>query len=172
MFGSLILHSFEFSKQILRQKMKIVYSCLALLVLISSCSQKSSDNQVFTQRIVATGNTLEEIRFEPDSFSIPSGASVKINLVNQSEHPSMFHNMVICTFGKTSEIGFKGIQAGKKNDFVPPNNANVLANSTVLNPGDSTSFDFTAPSAGKFSYVCTFPGHYSIMKGVLSINVK
>ena len=152
--------------------MKIFYACIALILLISSCSQKASENQVFTQRIIATGNTLEEIRFEPDSFSIPSGASVKINLVNQSEHQSMFHNMVICTFGKTSEIGFKGIQAGKKNDFVPPNNANVLANSTVINPGDSTHFNFMAPAAGKFSYVCTFPGHYSIMQGVLTINVK
>jgi len=152
--------------------MKSLLSIALVIIILSSCSSNKSENQVYEQRIIATGNTLEEIRFEPDSFSIPSGSKIKINLVNKSEHPSMFHNMVICTFGKTNSVGFKGIQAGKKFDFVPQNDANVLANSKVLNPGDSTQFEFVAPTIGKFSYVCTFPGHYTIMNGTITINVK
>lgn len=139
---------------------------------LAGCSTTESKPEKYTQTIYALGNTTEEIRFEPDSFSIPANVPIEIKLINNSEHPSMFHNMVICTFGKTSEIGFKGIQAGKKNNFIPPNNKNVLVGSEVLNPGDSTLFTFNAPLAGKFSYVCTFPGHYTNMVGTLTITAK
>ena len=39
----------------------------------------------------------------------------------------------------------------------------------MLKPGDSTTFVFKAPAAGKYSYVCTFTGHYQTMVGTLNI---
>ncbi len=34
-------------------------------------------------------------------------------------------------------------------------------------PGTSVDFSFTAPPAGDYPYICTFPGHYIMMKGLL-----
>ena len=133
------------------------------------CTNSASEKKINKQGIVALGENLKEIRYEPANLNFKANEDVEITLVNESKHPSLFHNIVFCTFGKTNEIGFKAISAGKKNRFIPPGNKDVLMGSEMLKPGDSTTFVFKAPAAGKYSYVRTFPGHYQTMVGTLNI---
>jgi len=39
----------------------------------------------------------------------------------------------------------------------------------LVEPGTSGETTFTAPAAGTYPYICTFPGHYLMMKGVLTV---
>ena len=46
----------------------------------------------------------------------------------------------------------------------------VIAHTDVLGPGESESVTFQAPSEpGDYEYVCTFPGHFAMMRGVLLV---
>ena len=47
---------------------------------------------------------------------------------------------------------------------------NVLAHTALAkNPGQEVSVIFKAPAAGNYPYICTFPGHSLVMKGVLKV---
>ena len=58
---------------------------------------------------------------------------------------------------------------------IPQDEANkkkILAHTKLLGPGEEDSVIFTAPSPGKYEYLCTFPGHFGIMRGVLTVKPK
>jgi azurin len=39
----------------------------------------------------------------------------------------------------------------------------------MLGGGETTTIAFTAPAAGTYDYICSFPGHYGMMKGKLIV---
>jgi azurin len=45
----------------------------------------------------------------------------------------------------------------------------VLAYTQMAPSGTTSEVTFTAPAAGAYPYICTFPGHYMMMKGVLTV---
>ena len=47
----------------------------------------------------------------------------------------------------------------------------VLYSSPLVPTGGTFRLDFKAPSkAGEYPFLCTFPGHWRIMKGVIKVN--
>jgi azurin len=39
----------------------------------------------------------------------------------------------------------------------------------MIGGGESTVIEFVAPEAGTYTYICSFPGHYAMMKGKLIV---
>jgi len=86
----------------------------------------------------------------------------------------MNHNLVIVEPGSTKKVGeasFKMIsdpKAGEKN--YAPDMKEVLFVVPVIEPGENHSLHFRAPEKqGDYPYICTFPGHWMVMQGVLRI---
>jgi azurin len=51
-----------------------------------------------------------------------------------------------------------------------PDSADILCHTRVLDPQKKTAIHFTAPAkAGRYPYVCSFPGHWAVMRGVLIV---
>jgi azurin len=51
-----------------------------------------------------------------------------------------------------------------------PDTADVLASTPLVNPSETSEITFTAPTTpGSYPYVCTFPGHWRLMQGVLIV---
>jgi azurin len=38
----------------------------------------------------------------------------------------------------------------------------------VLGPGESETITFKLDAAGEYNFICSFPGHYALMKGVIT----
>jgi azurin len=54
--------------------------------------------------------------------------------------------------------------------YLPDNDSRVWAASKLVEAGKSEMFVATAPTVeGVYEYVCTFPGHWSIMRGKLVV---
>ena len=54
-------------------------------------------------------------------------------------------------------------------DYVPQMQE-VLYSTKLLNPGESFILQFTAPNKpGDYPFVCTFPGHWRIMNGIMRV---
>lgn len=54
--------------------------------------------------------------------------------------------------------------------FIPPAGKNyILAQTKMLGGGQKTSIKFTAPKKGNYTYLCTFPGHAVLMRGVMIV---
>ena len=46
----------------------------------------------------------------------------------------------------------------------------VIASTKLLGPGEQEILTFTAPKdPGSYEYVCTFPGHFAMMRGVMKV---
>src|SRR6185436_7092253 len=114
----------------------------------------------------------DQMLFDRKQFSVEAGKSVEIVFDNVDIMP---HNLVITAPGAMMEVGQlaeKMGPAGQAKDFLPET-GKILWSTKLLLPGQYTKLQFTAPSKpGAYPYVCTFPGHYLIMNGVMNVVEK
>jgi azurin len=45
----------------------------------------------------------------------------------------------------------------------------TIAATKLLGPDETETISFTAPEAGDYEYVCTFPGHFALMRGTMKV---
>jgi azurin len=51
-----------------------------------------------------------------------------------------------------------------------PRMPEVLQATPLVNPNEKVTLTFTAPDKpGEYPYICTFPGHWRIMQGVMKV---
>tara|TARA_R110002096_G_scaffold352864_5_gene546039 strand:+ start:8838 stop:9371 length:534 start_codon:yes stop_codon:yes gene_type:complete len=120
------------------------------------------EKQEVSIELIAKGETMAEISFEPKTLSIPANSKVKLTFKNQSSAAGMLHNFVLVKLGTGQEVSTQGIQAGADNNFIP-DNPNVLVHTKILNMGETIEIEFDAPAKGSYHYICTYPGHTSMI---------
>ncbi len=113
--------------------------------------------------------TLPGLKFDAETITVKTGAKIKLVFNNDDD---MLHNMVITKPGAADKIGEAATKLGlngEKQGYVP-NSADVLFHTKLLGPTEKETIYFVAPSKpGEYQYVCTFPGHYLVMRGVLKV---
>jgi azurin len=63
-----------------------------------------------------------------------------------------------------------GMGASPTNPLPKESLEEVIAATKLLGPGESEKLTFTAPKqAGLYQFLCSFPGHYAIMRGVMVV---
>jgi azurin len=82
----------------------------------------------------------------------------------------MGHNFVLLKKGVVLSKFAQQAIAAKNNDYIPENTNDVIAHTKMLGGGESDTITFKAPAKGVYVYVCSFPGHFALMKGVLRVN--
>jgi azurin len=45
----------------------------------------------------------------------------------------------------------------------------VIAATKLLGPGENETLTFTAPEPGDYQFVCSFPGHFAMMRGIMVV---
>ena len=81
---------------------------------------------------------------------------------------------VLAAVGKADEVANLAIALG--NDGFGkqwrPDTPLILWGSTMIDYDEETVISFTAPPPGDYPYVCTFPGHAMMMRGVMKVLPK
>lgn len=125
------------------------------------------------QEVVITGN--DTMQFDVKNFEVKAGAKVKLTLKNVGKIPkiAMGHNLVVLKKGITAvAFGQKALGAGASATNALPESlmGDVIAATKLLGPAESETIEFTAPKeAGSYEYVCTFPGHFALMRGTMMV---
>lgn len=115
--------------------------------------------------ITIEGN--DQMRFNKDEIRVKAGQTVRLTLkhVGEMDKNVMGHNWVLLKPGITvNEFGQEAVQA-KANDYIPEGTDAVIAHTKMVGGGESDTIEFEAPEAGTYDFLCSFPGHYSVMKG-------
>jgi plastocyanin len=113
----------------------------------------------------------ERLLYDLREFKVAPGAPVKLVFENPDVTP---HNLLIVQPGAADEVGMAGNEMAKTPDgftkgFIP-DSPKILHKTKMLNQGDREVLRFTAPTAkGKYPYICTFPGHWLVMKGEMVV---
>lgn len=121
--------------------------------------------------VLRLGVVPDELKFDMAELTVAPGQLVEITFSNTDTMP---HNFLLGTPGSLERIGAAADEMMATPDGVAqqyvPQIAEVLFSSRLLNPGESATFQFRAPAqAGEYPYVCTFPGHWRLMNGVLQV---
>lgn len=110
-----------------------------------------------------------QMKYATEAFTVKAGATVTLVMDNIATMEAMQHNIVILAPGADiNAIGIAAVQAGADNEYIP-DDANVLFYTPLAAAGDRVVVEFTAPEPGEYPFICTFPGHYSLMKGVMTV---
>jgi azurin len=119
-------------------------------------------------RVQAVPNLLQ---FSPKEIRVKAGQAVRLLFENPD---LMQHNLVLVDAGAEEEVGVLADQMAAKPEglakqFVPAS-VKVLQATPLVNPNGRAELLFTAPQKpGSYPYLCTFPGHWRVMRGVLVV---
>lgn len=123
---------------------------------------------VFAQ--TSTKITIEsndQMKYNLSQIKVKAGQSVTLTLKHVGKMPAqaMGHNLVILQKG-TDVTAFANLAArAKSTGYIPTGSKQVIVATKVIGGGESTTITFTAPAKGTYDFICSFPGHYGIMKG-------
>lgn len=122
-------------------------------------------------QVVNVSTVPERMLFTNREFHVKAKAPVKLVF----ENPDVTaHNLVLVQPGAADEVGLAGNEmakdaSGMAKGFIP-DNPKILHHTKLLNQGDSETLRFLAPEKpGRYPYICTFPGHWLVMKGEMVV---
>jgi uncharacterized cupredoxin-like copper-binding protein len=115
-----------------------------------------------------TIGTKPGLKFDREYFEVPEGSKVKLIFNNNDD---MLHNLLVTRKGKGQQVGEMALRLGldgSRLGYVPTTD-DVLFNTCLIQPESSQAIYFIAPPAGEYPYICSYPGHYMVMTGVMKV---
>lgn len=116
-----------------------------------------------------TVKTLPGLKYDTEVITVKPGQKVKLTLENDDD---MLHNLVITEPEQADAVGETALKLGLDGEALQyvPDMEQVLFFVKVLQPESAESIYFEVPQApGDYQFVCTFPGHYMTMRGILRV---
>lgn len=110
-----------------------------------------------------------QMKFAQTEVRATAGTELTIVFDNTATSPAMHHNVVVLEpiDGVKKTVGTAAMTA-KQNDYIPPKHIDkIIAYTPMSAPGETVEVTFTVPDPGKYPYICTYPGHWTTMQGVL-----
>jgi putative heme-binding domain-containing protein len=132
--------------------------------------EKSPEPAMEGDTMVVHIQTLkEQMRYDRRAFAVAPGMKVRVVFSNPD---AMDHNMVFVLPGASTEVAMAAMMLGadgiKKNWL--PESGKIFAASKMLSMGKKETIEFVAPATlGAYDYVCTYPGHFMLMNGVMYV---
>jgi azurin len=118
---------------------------------------------------VRIGTLVEQMKYDTPKLTVKAGKKIKLTFANPDFLP---HNIVLVKPGKLEAVAQAAVALGAegfKTGFVPKTD-DVIWASKLIDHGKEQVIEFTAPAKpGDYPYVCTFPGHHILMRGVLTV---
>lgn len=109
------------------------------------------------------------LRFDRDVITVRAGSRIALTFSNND---GMQHNVVIVQPGAADAVGRRAVQLGvdaEALDYVPRTDE-VLFHSSLLDGGAAETIYLQAPDTpGDYPFICTFAGHYTVMRGILRV---
>jgi putative heme-binding domain-containing protein len=124
-----------------------------------------------TVRVILIHTIEEEMRYDVPWFAVEAGRDIQLILKNED---LMAHNLVVTMPNALQEIALQAAADGPKigasgKQYVPDSDK-VLFATDMVQAEKQSRVTFTAPTEpGEYPYVCTFPGHWMRMYGVMVV---
>jgi len=117
----------------------------------------STDQMTFTQK---------EIKLAGDCTQV----KLTLRHTGKLAATAMGHNWVLTKTADYQPVAMAGMRMKLSDSYLPKNDARVLAHTAVIGGGQSTSVTFSTAKlvkGGDYTFFCSFPGHFAMMKGRL-----
>jgi len=114
---------------------------------------------------------IEQMRYDRTEFTVQPGMNVRLVLNNPD---AMDHNLIMVQPGAAAKVAILAAAMETAGDGVEkqwiPDSDSIFFASDLLARGESQTIEFAAPAEeGNYDYICTFPGHWQLMRGVMIV---
>lgn len=144
----------------------------ALLVLSATAFAQEGDVAVIELKPHASN----PLGYDKTDLTVKAGQKVKLTFNNTGSIAPQPHNFLLIKPGKDQAVGAQANamltdpQAMAKNYIPEASKDDIIAHTKLVQPNGTDTIEFTAPAeAGDYPYICTFPGHWLLMKGVMHV---
>ncbi len=169
--------------------MKLKISMFAIMVgvgLLTACGGKENPGQTKDEPATATEvppqeeeakevtltiEANDDQEYNKEELRVKSGQIVTLVLKNVGKMPreTMGHNWVLLKKGTDVAAFAQAAMTEKENDYIPADASSIIAHTEMIGGGQEAKITFEAPYPGKYPFMCSFPGHFAKMKGILVI---
>lgn len=123
-------------------------------------------------KIEITGN--DQMQYNVKAFEVTEGQKVVLTFKHIGQLPAaaMGHNVVILKPGTAVPAFATKCFPAKDTEYIPQDEeskAEIVAYTKMLGGSESDVITFTAPAPGDYPFICSFPGHFAIMQGVMTV---
>ncbi len=152
---------------------KLIVSLFTALAATGSLFAQDAKPAASEATKLMLGVVPNVMQFDKKELTVKAGA--KVMLLFRNEKCPLQHNFLLLKPGSKDAVGaladkmLTDPEALKK--LYLPESADIIVKPTKLvGIGQSDLIEFTAPAeAGDYPYICTFPGHWRLMNGVLKV---
>jgi azurin len=144
-----------------------------LLPPVALCALLSVSNAAFARNCAVTIEATDMMTFNLKTIRVPGDCTqLRVLLKHTGRMPAqaMGHNWVLTETRHHREVGLAGGRMTLADAYVPRNDARVIAHTPVIGGGQTTEVVFPTSrlrKGGDYTFFCSFPGHWNMMKGVL-----
>lgn len=129
-------------------------------------TKKNDDN---IANVVITGNDF--MKFNIKEIKVKAGQKVKLTLkhIGKLDKNVMGHNVVILKKDVDLAKFAAKAAAERDNGYIPKDSQDIIAYTKLIGGGETIVIEFSAPEAGTYEFLCSFPGHYAMMRGTFIV---
>ncbi len=149
---------------------------LAVITAVLAFASLSSAQDAEVATLELKPHATNPLGYDKTDLTVKAGQKVKLTLNNTGSIAPQPHNFLLIKPGKDQAVGAQANammtdpQAMSKSYIPDASKDDIIAHTKLVQPNSTETIEFTAPAeAGDYPYMCTFPGHWLLMKGVLHI---
>ena len=115
--------------------------------------------------VVLTSN--DAMQFNKAEIRVNAGEKIKLTLkhIGKLDKKIMGHNFVLLKQGVNLTAFGNMAVIFSENDYIPKDTNDIIVHTKLIGGGESAVIEFDAPEVGTYEFLCSFPGHYGMMKG-------
>jgi azurin len=114
----------------------------------------------------------DEMKYNKREMYARAGQEVTLTLkhVGKLDIKAMGHNWILMKQGADLDKFALAASDAQDNGYIPSSHEDkIIAHTEMLGGGQEGTITFTAPEKGTYWYICSFPGHYMMMRGKLTV---
>ena len=120
-----------------------------------------------------TIESTDQMQYDQKELTIAGECvTVELTLKHTGTLPvtTMGHNWVLAKTSEFRPLAIAGGRASAAESYLPKDDARVIAHTPLIGGGESTTITFATSAlekGGDYTFFCSFPGHWGVMKGKL-----
>lgn len=145
--------------------MNLIISTILLLSIGNPFSTPIQPTEV-NDKVEIVIESNDQMKFNLSEIKVKAGDTVVLTLKHVGKLPkaAMGHNWVLLAQGtEVPAFSQKAVRA-RDTEYIPEGDE-VIIHTSLIGGGEETTIEFVAPAAGEYDFICSFPGHFALMKG-------
>ncbi len=157
--------------------MKKSLALYSLVLLIFACGNEPKKEKFSYERVkveektennanLLVLNSNDQMLFDKSVLKANAGIEVSLLLNHTGKIGKEFmgHNFVLLKNDVDVDDFAQAAMLAKENDYIPYGD-DTITYTSMIGGGESDQITFTVDEPGTYVFLCTFPGHYQIMRG-------